>query len=157
MDEIVSKSMLSPSWSHGIQDTQVLVSWTYTCVCLKTFEHILFTKCSTVDLFPSPHCSPFSSTSCSLWCLPYASFSVWYCFLLACLGNHIFLVGVRMKTCKYSIALVSWKWETQNSFKFSSLLPCELTCFPIWTCTSSQKSLVVTNSSPYFSFLLCFY
>jgi hypothetical protein len=38
--------------------------------------------------------SLLSSSSCSTWFFPCFSFILWYSFLLACLGNPIFLVGV---------------------------------------------------------------
>jgi len=37
--------------------------------------------------------------------------------------NVVLLLGVRMESHKYSMPLVSWRWETQNGFKVSSLLP----------------------------------
>jgi hypothetical protein len=61
-----------------------------------TFLLCLFTKHSLVVSFPPPCCSPSSSSSHFAWCFPCVSFSVWSSFLVACLGNPTFLVGVRM-------------------------------------------------------------
>jgi hypothetical protein len=42
-----------------------------------------------------------SSSSHFAWCFPCVSFSVWSSYLVACLGNPIFLVGVRMVACLF--------------------------------------------------------
>lgn len=63
------------------------------------------------------HYSPLYLSSHSTWCFPCVSFKILFCLLVRCLGNNIFLVVVSMGACKYSIPLVSWKWEMPDSLK----------------------------------------
>jgi hypothetical protein len=78
-------------------------------------------------------------------------------FLVAHLNKPIFFLSVKMEYHKYFMPLISWKWETLNSFKFSSFIPCEWKGLPIWACKSCQKCYVVTKTISYYSILLSFY